>query len=201
MDTRVEHEYDKEREAKLKFKLVYIGEIKINPKKRSKHLHEIRRVLSPQLKRLTEISPYNDVYDKMCKNKKGMREIAGAKFFPIITPELNLLAELDIQIMHPEIIETPRADIDNRMKTLLDALKRPQSANEVVDGLHHRGEPQFTLLDDDHLVTKLTVNTTHLLSSVPREKGLANPDYDLLVIISVTVKASKGTMDNLAVIV
>ena len=196
----------------MKFKLVYNGEIKINPKHRCAHLHEIRTQLSPQLKRLTEIAPYDAIRQTLMNRKKCFREVGGAKFFPIITPELDLLAELDVQIMHPELLNTPHADIDNRMKTLLDALKRPQSANEVSSAMN-KGETMFFLLDDDHLVTKMTINTSHLLArpeGIGRTKIRAHslgaaakplPDYDLLIIISVNIKASRGTMDNLAVIV
>ena len=182
----------------MKFKLVYVGELKINPKKRSQHLQEIRDILSPQLKRLSEISPYNEIKNKLEKKGKGIRVVGGAKFFPLITPDLNLLAELDIQILHPELLETPRADIDNRMKTLLDALKRPQSSHEIAENMD-KSEICYTLLDDDHLVTKMTINTSHLLYKSPSPRK--NHDYELLIIITVNIKASKGTSDNLAVIV
>ncbi|MBR1545000.1 MAG: hypothetical protein IJ638_03605 [Alphaproteobacteria bacterium] len=182
----------------MKFKLVYVGEVKINPKKRSQHLQEIREVLSPQLKRLTEISPYNEIKSRLEKKGKAIKTVGNAKFFPLITPDLNLLAELDIQILHPELLETPRADIDNRMKTLLDALKRPQTSHEIPANMNKK-DVCYTLLDDDHLVTKMTINTSHLLykDAVPKR----NRDYELLIIITVNIKASKGTPDNLAVIV
>ncbi|MDR3126381.1 MAG: hypothetical protein LBT92_01990 [Rickettsiales bacterium] len=175
----------------MKFKLIYTGELKINPKRRSQHLAEIRSQISPQLKRLSEIVPYNVIKKKLLDKNKGVREIGGARFFPLIAPELDLLAELDIQILHPELLETPHADIDNRMKTLLDALKRPQSPHEVTD--RNKGEIIYTLLDDDRLVTKMTINTSHLLTF--------QNEADLLVIITVNIRASRGTMDNLAVIV
>ena len=182
----------------MKFKLVYVGEVKINPKKRSQHLQEIRDILSPQLKRLSEISPYNEIKSRLEKKGKAIKTVAGIKFFPLITPDLNLLAELDIQILHPELLETPRADIDNRMKTLLDALKRPQNAHEIAEHMNKK-DICYTLLDDDHLVTKMTINTSHLLYKSPTLKK--NHDYELLIIITVNIKASKGTPDNLAVIV
>ena len=182
----------------MKFKLVYVGEVKINPKRRSQHLQDIRDVLSPQLKRLTEISPYNEIKSRLEKKNKAIKTVGGVKFFPLITPDLNLLAELDIQILHPELLETPRADIDNRMKTLLDALKRPQSSHEIAERMNKK-DICYTLLDDDHLVTKMTINTSHLLykDAVPKR----DHDYELLIIITVNIKASKGTTDNLAVIV
>lgn len=182
----------------MKFKLVYVGEVKINPKKRSQHLQDIRNVLSPQLKRLSEISPYNVIKEKLQKKGKAIKTVGGVKFFPLITPDLDLLAELDIQILHPELLETPKADIDNRMKTLLDALKRPQSQHEISENID-KDEVVYTLLDDDHLVTKMTINTSHLLYK--KEMPKKNRDYELLIIITVNIKASKGTPDNLAVIV
>jgi len=197
----------------MKFKLIYYGELLINPKRRTNHLHEIRSVLSPQLKRLTEISPYCEIREKLMSRGQGIREVGGVKFFPIITPELDLLAEIDVQIMHPEILDTPHADIDNRMKTLLDALKRPQNANEVAEATVKavQGKKEntiFTLLDDDHLVTKLTINTSHLLAEpcggllrTKRKKSDTALDHRLLLIISVNIRASRGTIDNLSVII
>jgi len=196
----------------MKFKLIYYGELLINPKRRTHHLHDIRSVLSPQLKRLTEISPYTEIRDKLNARGKGMREVGGVKFFPIITPELDLLAEIDVQIMHPEILDTPHADIDNRMKTLLDALKRPQNENEVAEATADavRGKKDniiYTLLDDDHLVTRLTINTSHLLAEPcggllrAKKKKSGAFDHRLLLIISVNIRASRGTIDNLCVII
>lgn len=187
----------------MKFKLLYTGELKINPKKRSQHLHDIRMKIHPQLKRLSEISPYDTIKGKLFGTRRGIREIGGAKFFPIVTPELNLLAELDVQILHPELLETPHADIDNRMKTLLDALKRPQSTHEVAQGTP-KNEVIYTLLDDDHLVTKMMINTSHLLyrpDARPVTRKRDREDFELMAIITVNLRASKGTMDNLAVIV
>ncbi len=182
----------------MKFKLVYVGEVKINPKKRSQHLQDIRDILSPQLQRLSEISPYNEIKKRLDAKGKAIKEVGGVKFCPLITQDLDLLAELDIQILHPELLETPRADIDNRMKTLLDALKRPQSSHELSESIN-KDEICYTLLDDDHLVTKMTINTSHLLYK--EESPKKNRDYELLIIITITIKASKGTPENLAVIV
>ena len=68
----------------MKFKLLYIGEVKINPKKRSQHLQDIRDVLSPQLKRLSEISPYNEIKKKLEDIQKQMNEEEAARAQAII---------------------------------------------------------------------------------------------------------------------
>ena len=101
--------------------------------------------------------------------------------------------------MHPEIVGVPHSDIDNRVKTILDGLRCPQNEHEIGQNTPRDAGPIYTLLDDDHLVTKMTINTSHLLykDAVPKR----NHDYELLIIITVNIKASKGTPDNLAVIV
>lgn len=181
----------------MKFKLIYQGEVKIHPKKRTQHIHAIRQQLAPQMAKLLSIPPYSKICDFISgknglKKKDIVRHVGGIDFIPVISPSLNLLAELDVQLMHPELLGTPRADIDNRMKTLLDALRRPQNEHEVPDNAE-RGGKMHVLLDDDHLVTKMTVNTSHWL-------GATDPD-DLLVIITVNIRASKGTLDNLDFVV
>ncbi|MHA1550255.1 MAG: hypothetical protein ACTSXV_02245 [Alphaproteobacteria bacterium] len=176
----------------MKFKLIYEGTVKIHPKKRAQHVHDIRCKLDCQLKRLSEIPPYskiqNYIHPQKSNKKTVVRNVRGIDFISLISPELNLLAELDVQILHPELLGTPRADIDNRIKTLLDALRRPQDVHEVPDGAQTSGQI-YTLLDDDHLVTKLSVNTSHWLAA-------KNPD-DLLIIITVNIRASRGTLENL----
>ncbi|MHA1540512.1 MAG: hypothetical protein ACTSXL_00870 [Alphaproteobacteria bacterium] len=180
----------------MKFKLIYRGEVKIHPKKRAQHIHAIRKQLSSQLEKLLEIPPYSKIKDFMTgkgqKKKDIARHMQGIDFIPVISPSLHLLAELDVQLLHPELLGTPRADIDNRMKTLLDGLRRPQNQHEIPESAE-KGGKFFVLLDDDSLVTKLSVNTSHWLNAT-------NPE-DLLVIITVNIRASKGTIDNLDFII
>jgi hypothetical protein len=48
-----------------------------------------------------------------------------------------------------------RADIDNRLKTLFDALRCPANAQQIPDGWMPTPEdqPLHCLLDDDRLIT------------------------------------------------
>ena len=183
----------------MKFRLLYQGEIKTYPKQRARHINDIRAYFSAQLKRLLEIPPYSAINDYIYlngyKNKKNIvKKVGGLTFIPIISPELDLVAELDILIMHPEVLGTARADIDNRLKTLLDGLRRPQVSQEITDNLVKKfgNKPIYTLFDDDRLVTKITVNTTHLLEY----KNIT----DMVLVIAVNIRASKGTKDNLQLI-
>lgn len=175
----------------MKFKLLYRGEIRTNPPKRREHIHKLRMVFHEQLKRLLHIPPYSQL-KQYIGAKKGqpniLRTVGGVEFVPIVSTELNLLAEIDVIMMHPELLGCARGDIDNRMKTLLDGLKRPQNTTEVPDSCK-KMKRMYTLLDDDRLVTRLNVNTTHLLN--------AKDINELLLIITVTFKPALTSITNL----
>ncbi len=189
----------------MKFKLLYFGDLKVNPKKRSQHIAEIRMKFHQQLKELLKVSPWHHLTEYMGPNAKKTpvitRHYNGIDFNPIITPALNLIAELEVQMFHPEIIGQSRADIDNRMKTLLDALRAPQTEHEVGENTPKNIGPIYCLLDDDHLVTKLTVNTSHFLNPKMFSCGKELTDADLenfiFLLIDVNIRVSEGTIENL----
>ena len=184
----------------MKFKLLYFGELLTNPKKRSQHIADIRMQFHPQLKKLIQHSPWNNLQKYMMpspvKSPVSTRHVGGVDWNPIITPNLKLLAELEIQLLHPEIIGVARTDIDNRVKTLLDGLRCPQNEHEIGDNTPADIGPIYTLLDDDHLVTKLSVNTSHLLSDDLFANKVANAEQ-LFLLIDVNVRVAEGTLENL----
>ncbi len=183
----------------MKFKLIYYGELLVNPKQRSRHIADIRMQFHPQLKKLTDHSPWSHLLKYMepnhTKSPVTTRRVGGVDFNPIITPNLKLLAELDILLLHPEIVGAARSDIDNRVKTLLDGLRSPQNDHEVGENTPRNIGPIYTLLDDDHLVTKLTINTSHLLSDDMFQKEIT-PDT-IFMLIDVNVRLAEGTLENL----
>ena len=185
----------------MKFKLLYFGEILINPKKRSQHISDIRMQFHPQLKKLLEHQPWDNMTKYMMpgatKSPITTRHVGGIDWNPIITPNLKLLAEIDIQMMHPEIVGLPHSDIDNRVKTILDGLRCPQNEHEIGENTPHDIGPIYTLLDDDHLITKLSVNTSHLLST-----EMFNPTHShtldtIFMMLDVNVRVAEGTLENL----
>lgn len=64
----------------------------------------------------------------------------------------------------PGHIVTQSGDIDNRIKTLLDALKKPE-LNALPGGSvpTSNENPFFCLLEDDNLIVSLAVETDRLL--------------------------------------
>ncbi|MCL2629803.1 MAG: hypothetical protein FWD33_03945 [Alphaproteobacteria bacterium] len=188
----------------MKFKLLYYGELMSNPKNRSRHISEIRMTFHQQMKGLIDISPWKNLAQHMVPNPTKApilsKSMGGYVFNPFISDKLNMFVELDIQMLHPETIGFARADIDNRAKTLLDALRCPQNEHECGANMPKNIGPIYTLLDNDNLVSKLSINTSHLLSP----EGVFPPcgkDEDhkekLFLMINVNVRVSEGTLENL----
>jgi hypothetical protein len=90
------------------------------------------------------------------------------KFLPLVEQELELIAALDIVLLRPEELGnliTQGGDIDNRLKTLLDSLQMPRHMNQLPStGPTSEEEPFYCLLEDDNLVTSLSVGTDRLLT-------------------------------------
>jgi hypothetical protein len=86
-----------------------------------------------------------------------------------VNDHLGLFAEIDIVFLRPG--EPGKAiqggDVDNRLKTLFDALRRPLESNQIPNGVVPQAgeDPFFCLLEDDQLISKISVCTDRLLDS------------------------------------
>ncbi|KKW89410.1 hypothetical protein [Sphingobium chungbukense] len=89
----------------------------------------------------------------------------GFEFVPLVTSELDLACDLDILMLRPETLGKTEwaGDIDNRLKTLLDALRIPEPQEQYRDRKDEAPERIFCLLEDDRLVTRVSVDTDMLL--------------------------------------
>jgi len=89
------------------------------------------------------------------------------EFLPLVSKRLELMATLDILMLRPEPpgqILSQGGDIDNRLKTLLDALQMPRAEQiSPTDQPKVDEVPFYCLLEDDHLITSLRVTTDRLL--------------------------------------
>jgi len=91
------------------------------------------------------------------------------RFVPLISKELGLACKVDVLLLRreePGLLPTIGGDIDNRFKTLLDALKMP-SADEIPSNVvpEEEEDPFFCLLEDDGLLTDFRVSSDRLLRS------------------------------------
>jgi hypothetical protein len=112
------------------------------------------------------------------------------RFVPLVEGDLRLRVNLDILFLrrdhHPLVKEG--GDIDNRLKTLFDALRIP----ETTDGLGGAPQPDetpfFVLLQDDALISEVRVNTDSLLM-LPQQKA---PDpKDAFLVIDVKIQPTE----------
>jgi hypothetical protein len=123
----------------------------------------------------------------------------GYRFVPLVREDYGLLCSLNILFLRRDFPAgvISAGDLDNRIKTLIDALRKPHNANELkgnetpADG----EDPFYCLLEDDDLVTGLTVETDMLLD-LP-SNGADVKSYVKLV-ISVELKPDHVTMFNLS---
>lgn len=109
--------------------------------------------------------------------------IGGRSFVPLVCEQFKLLCELNVLLLRrdrPGGIFQAR-DIDNRLKTLFDALRVPKPGSEIGDIPFAEDEdPLFVLLQDDSLITNVRVETDELLDP-PDESGKDDSYVRLLV--------------------
>jgi hypothetical protein len=91
--------------------------------------------------------------------------VGDATYLPLVRESLHLSCELDILFLRqqdPGALVTQGGDIDGRIKLLLDALRMPSKGEQdVAPPLRH--ETVFCLMQEDHLVSRLNVDTDRLL--------------------------------------
>src|SRR2546425_1957963 len=116
----------------MEFRLTYRGQLKGNGTVEQKQ--RIRRFIHPQLSRLWTQPPLTDYKEHLPGGKHAAadspfaRSVGPFTFQPLVNPEYDVIAELDITFLRPEppgLLVTNSGDIDNRVKTLLDALRMP----------------------------------------------------------------------------
>lgn len=181
----------------MKFVLHYRGALRSNGT--PAHKHDLRQVFHQQLKKLWSQPPLSEEHTLLRQRTQNghyslLRPLSGFTFVPLITAEMNGIAELQITILRPEPpgnLITQGGDIDNRLKTLFDALTMPRLANALpsVATPGPDQDPFFCLLEDDNLITALSVRTEQLLEPI------IEPTH-IDVLISVKTGVTKQTMDN-----
>ena len=151
--------------------LHYRGELKTNGSPKEKH--KIRKIFHKQLKLLWSQKPLVDVQNLLGPERAGdyslRRKMGEFCFIPLISEKMNVTADLKIIMLRPQEpggIINRSGDIDNKLKTLLDALSKPP----LVEALPRSAKPEddespyfFCLLEDDSLITSLDIQTEKLL--------------------------------------
>jgi hypothetical protein len=196
---------------RLEFRLVYRGKLPAagNNSTRMPEKHYIRCSLHDQIKQFWSVHPELIARGETGNNPGFIdRELPqyqiGEKWFlPLLTERRGLACALDILFLRrepPGRVMSNHGDIDNRLKVLFDALRVPHNADEFPrDWIQEEVElPLYCLLDDDNLITTMTVTTDRLLT--PLEDGQSESDVVLIInvraIITDFSKAPWGFIAN-----
>lgn len=167
----------------MRFTLHYEGPLAAGGSAATKQF--IREQLEPQLKELWTYSPLADapgetsrflhpvrpddeVVDQESNLGLDLRTPSalvskfGHTFAALVSGPLGLVAELDILMLRPSEpgqIFAGGGDIDNRLKTLFDALSAPQHKQQIPPNARATSDkdPLFVLLDDDNRITRVNV--------------------------------------------
>jgi len=148
----------------MEFALHYRGELRPNGK--AAHKHSVRRKFHKQMKRL--FAEKDSLLQYLPKDQIDWATPFGAfNFVSLVCERYKLLAELEITLLRPQAPDGIRhgGDIDNRLKTLFDAMRIPQSEQEVPSDEKPDAEETplfYCVLEDDRRITKVTIHTERL---------------------------------------
>ncbi len=191
-------------EDAMEFRLVYDGELlgASRDNTRSQHKHEVRKVFHRQLKRLWQVS--RQLREWATSNERreivSVREYLASRFphngyhlLPLVVESLAVGCSLDILFLRydkPGETLLQSGDIDNRLKTIFDALRIPL-IGEYCGTPEPDEDPFYCLLQDDSMITHVSV-TTDLLLEPTRGKN------DVHLVITVKIWPIAVTIDNIA---
>jgi len=204
-----------EPEDNLRFHLTYEGPLRgsFNGEKRASEKHTIRKEFHRQLRNLWKTPPLNRMFqtihlvtvnagpksetrlDYLYKNYARLN----GHFIPLVTEDMGVWCGIDVLFLRSgkpgKVFKS--GDIDNRMKTLLDALKMPEAMQDL-GGQPFPAEdedPFFCLLQDDGLVPKFSVEADTLLQ--PLDGGIPK-DSDARLIITVELRPISSVFGGIA---
>ncbi|MGO8840687.1 MAG: hypothetical protein ACLQF1_05965 [Methyloceanibacter sp.] len=187
--------------AAWSFRLTYAGRLPAHRDdqrlpERSLRVHEIRKEFHKQLAELWRVHPALVGIVEHDKKHGSSIEIFnhdGFKWLPIVTEAHFLVCHLEILILRAGAPGRTLYDLDNRLKTIFDALRMAKSPSELGSGTNEglrtpdaREDPFYVLLQDDSLITHVGVTTDTLLEPVPE----VPPDDAARLVIDVTVRPS-----------
>lgn len=159
----------------MRFRLHYRGPLHANAD--AARIQDIRRKIHPQL-----VTLWNSGALRIWKEKGWalpsapeiwFRERGPFRCVPLVNHKLTTIASIHITWLRPgELgsLVSGSGDIDNRLKTLFDALRVPDVTQIPKGDSPKDGENPFCcLLDDDALITDVQVTTDRLLEPISRD--------------------------------
>jgi len=193
----------------MEFRLLYEGPLPADGKSSKREAkHQIRRKIHPQLQILWDLEPLKYYKAKPRpdhpnnypppKYVKNPHRVGNFNFIPLITEDLNLVVEINILLLRPEpagLLIANGGDIDNRLKVLFDSLRMPTGSSELPGETKpdKNEDPFYCLVEDDKLITNVSVVSDRLLKEV-------KDPLTVSLFIYVRVKGTMLTGRNIALI-
>ena len=182
----------------MEFTLHYRGPLLSQGTRSSKNLKkakcDIRNALMPQLRDAWKHLPLDaEKWLDPGYELTTIRTVVDQRFSAIVTKTHHAVAELKILFLRPAPLGglvKHGGDIDNRIKTLLDALSIPKE--EQLSGAHIHDQydgVSHCLLEDDSLVAGLSITVDRLMNPMDEK--------EVLLIISVRIRRTQSTLKNL----
>ena len=119
---------------------------------------------------------------------------AGYNIVPLVTHSLVLRCSIEILLLRPDekrfVFE--QGDIDGQVRTLIDALRMPDTTDETGQASPTEDEkPLFCLLEDDRLISEVKVTSDQLLM-LPEQRGNLNAHQGAIARINMMLDGSKA---------
>jgi hypothetical protein len=199
----------------MKFSLIYHGPLlakNAGTGPRLVHQHQIRKAIHRQLVDLWKfqyplpsvarfLNPYVAQLGVGARTLQEtlVKSVGSFQFVPLVSTQTGLVCRLEILFLRrssPGDIITHGGDLDNRLKTLFDALRIPGSTDNLSP---EEGEvPFLCLLQDDALITEVNVTTDRLLGPSFLETEEGQNDVHLVIRVETMVfDRQKAEMFNL----
>jgi hypothetical protein len=192
----------------VKFTLHYQGDLHADAG--SKEKHRLRETFNPQLAEFCTTEPLLAKIIRSSPNPFHAFHVAGGRiesppdhhamhvmawvngldnywFVPLVTRHNGLGCRVDIKFMRPGkpgSVISSGGDLDSRIKTLFDGLRMPHAATEAAGAESRVGRASeffYCLLEDDSLITDMSIKTETLL--LPQSRGQSEAKLDIGVTV------------------
>jgi Endodeoxyribonuclease RusA. len=152
----------------MEFCLHYYGKLKSRDNATGKHA--IRQTLHHQIHSLCMSDPFENAFKqdldgtRSDKDKPMYVEHDGKRYWFLISEYLATVVDVNITILVPHDLGRMvqnGGDIDNRIKTLFDALRVPAVASEIPasDAFEYGTSGMYCLLQDDKLINRVSIRS------------------------------------------
>jgi len=194
----------------MEFTLIYRGPLPSNGNSNQKQ--KIRDFLHPQLKELWNHPPLNGKRQWLTPigspENQGFTLVegrSGFNFVALVSNKIWLVTHLSINFLRngpPGQLISRGGDLDNRLKTLFDALALPNEG-QIREAPPSVQMPEnfFCLLEDDSLIYSFTVVADRLLDGTRLHPNhllsTDHPELEVLLLIRVVTKTTELRVLNL----